>query len=75
MVEAKAVVARGDWCIGCQHCGAICPTTAILHDGSVLDNHPSKGAVPTASPEVLELLLRERRSVRLYTSALSQRRF
>ena len=68
MVEAKAAVVRDDWCIGCQQCGAICPTAAILHDGSVLDSHPSKGEVPATSPEILELLLRERRSVRLYTS-------
>ncbi len=68
MVETKAAVVRGDWCIGCQHCGAVCPTAAILRHGSVLDNHPSKGEVPATSPEILELLLRERRSVRLYTS-------
>jgi len=29
--------------------------------------HPKKGEAPAASPEVLELLLRERRSVRNYT--------
>jgi nitroreductase/Pyruvate/2-oxoacid:ferredoxin oxidoreductase delta subunit len=68
MVEAKAAVVRGDWCIGCQHCGAVCPTAAILHEGTVLDSHPSKGEAPATSPEILELLLRERRSVRLYTS-------
>jgi nitroreductase/Pyruvate/2-oxoacid:ferredoxin oxidoreductase delta subunit len=68
MVEAKAAVVRGDWCIGCEHCGAVCPTAAILHEGSVLDGHPSKGEVPATSPENLELLLRERRSVRLYTT-------
>jgi len=67
MVEAKAAVVRGEWCIGCGHCGAVCPTGAILHDGSCLDIHPSKGEVPATSPEILELLLRERRSVRLYT--------
>jgi nitroreductase/Pyruvate/2-oxoacid:ferredoxin oxidoreductase delta subunit len=68
MVEAKAAVVRAEWCIGCGHCGAVCPTGAILHDGSCLEMHPSKGEVPATSPEILELLLRERRSVRLYTS-------
>jgi nitroreductase/Pyruvate/2-oxoacid:ferredoxin oxidoreductase delta subunit len=68
MVEAKSAVVRGQWCIGCGHCGAVCPTGAILHDGSCLDMHPSKGEVPATSPEILELLFRERRSVRLYTS-------
>ncbi|HYA92986.1 MAG TPA: 4Fe-4S dicluster domain-containing protein [Thermodesulfobacteriota bacterium] len=67
MLEAKAAVVRGDWCIGCQHCGAVCPTAAIRHDGSVLDSHPSKGEAPATPPEILELLLCERRSVRLYT--------
>lgn len=70
MVEAKAAVVRGDWCIGCEHCGAVCPTAAILHEGTVLDSHPSKGEAPAASPDILELLLRERRSVRLYTGDL-----
>ena len=68
MVEAKSAVVRGEWCIGCGHCGAVCPTGAILHEGSCLDMHPNKGEVPATSPEILELLLRERRSVRLYTN-------
>jgi nitroreductase/NAD-dependent dihydropyrimidine dehydrogenase PreA subunit len=68
MVEAKAVVVRGEWCIGCGHCGAICPTGAILHEGSLLDIHPKKGESSATSPETLKLLLRERRSVRIYKS-------
>jgi nitroreductase/Pyruvate/2-oxoacid:ferredoxin oxidoreductase delta subunit len=68
MVEDKSLVVRGDWCIGCRHCGAVCPTKAILYEGSPLDPHPKKGEIPATSPEVLELLLRERRSVRIYTN-------
>ncbi len=68
IVDAKAVVARGEWCIGCGHCGAVCPTEAILHEGSCFDRHPEKGERPAVPPGVLELLLRERRSVRIYTS-------
>ncbi len=67
MVETKSEVLRGDWCIHCGHCGAVCPTGAILHEESFFDVHPKKGEVPAASPETLELLLRERRSVRIYT--------
>ncbi len=67
MVEAKSGVLRGDWCIGCGHCGAVCPTGAILHEGVCLDMHPKKGEAPATSPEVLELLLWERRSVRIYS--------
>jgi nitroreductase/NAD-dependent dihydropyrimidine dehydrogenase PreA subunit len=68
MVKAKSEVVRGDWCIACGHCGAVCPTGAILHNGICFDIHPKKGETAATSPEVLELLLRERRSVRNYTS-------
>ena len=67
MVEAKSEVVRGDWCIGCGHCGAVCPTGAILHEGICFDLHPKNGETPATSPEALELLLRERRSIRNYT--------
>jgi len=67
MVEAKSAVVRGDWCIGCGHCGAVCPTGAILQGGIGFDKHPTKGESPALLPETLEFLLRERRSVRIYT--------
>jgi nitroreductase/NAD-dependent dihydropyrimidine dehydrogenase PreA subunit len=66
MAEEKAIVARKDWCMGCGHCGAVCPTGAILHEGARLDRHPKRGEAPATSPETLKLLLRERRSVRIY---------
>jgi nitroreductase/NAD-dependent dihydropyrimidine dehydrogenase PreA subunit len=68
MVEGKSKVVRGEWCIGCEHCGAVCPTEAILPEEGGLDKHPEKGELRATSPQILELLLRERRSVRLYTS-------
>ena len=67
IVEAKSAVVRGGWCIGCGHCGAVCPTGAILHEGGCFDLHPKNGEAPATSPEILELLFRERRSVRIYT--------
>ena len=67
MAEAKSSVVRGEWCIGCGQCGAVCPTEAIHHEGIHFDPHPIKGEAPATSPESLELLLRERRSVRNYT--------
>jgi nitroreductase/Pyruvate/2-oxoacid:ferredoxin oxidoreductase delta subunit len=67
IVGGKSEVVRGDWCIGCGHCGAVCPTGAILHEGSCFDLHPKKGESPATSPEILGLLLRERRSIRIYT--------
>jgi nitroreductase len=39
----------------------------MFHEGSCFDLHPKKGEAPATSPEILELLLRERRSVRIYT--------
>ena len=66
MVEDKAEAVRGDWCIGCGHCGGVCPPGAIVHEGSRFEDHPKKGEEPAAPPGVLELLLRERRSVRRY---------
>ena len=69
MVEGKSKVVRGEWCIGCEHCAAVCPTEAVLPEEGGLDKHPKKGEVPATSPQILELLFRERRSVRLYTNA------
>ncbi len=68
MIDSKSKVVRGGWCIGCGHCGAVCPAEAILPEGGPLDKHPKEGEVPATSPEILELLFRERRSVRRYTS-------
>ena len=69
MTGAKSIVARGEWCIGCGHCEAVCPTDAIHHGGGPSDREPRRGEVPSVPPDRLELLLRERRSVRIYTSA------
>lgn len=68
MVGEKAKVLRGDWCIGCRHCGAVCPTGAILQDGMRFEKHPKEGKEPAISPDLLNLLLRERRSIRNYTA-------
>lgn len=68
MVGEKAKVLRGDWCIGCGHCGAVCPTGAIHQDGKGFEKHPKEGKEPAISPDLLTLLLRERRSIRNYTA-------
>ena len=67
MAEEKAKVIRGEWCLGCGHCSGVCPSEAILYQGKLPEKHPKEGKFPAVSPEVLELLLRERRSVRKYT--------
>jgi nitroreductase/Pyruvate/2-oxoacid:ferredoxin oxidoreductase delta subunit len=66
VAEGKAIVVRGDWCIGCGHCGAICPVEAILHEATSLEIHPKPGPSPATTPEALQLLIREKRSVRVY---------
>jgi nitroreductase/NAD-dependent dihydropyrimidine dehydrogenase PreA subunit len=66
MTDTKAAVVRGDWCIGCGHCGAVCPEGAIRHEAVALEKVPRPGPGPAADPEQLMLLLRERRAVRSY---------
>ncbi|MBM4339743.1 MAG: 4Fe-4S dicluster domain-containing protein [Deltaproteobacteria bacterium] len=68
MAGEKSKVVRGDWCIGCGHCGAICPSEAILYHGILPEKNPKGGGVPATSPEVLGLLIRERRSIRNFTA-------
>ena len=67
VVKGKACVVRGEWCIGCGHCGAICPMAAILHEATSFDHDLRPGPSPAATPDALQLLLRERRSIRNYT--------
>ena len=68
MADEKSKVLRGEWCIGCGHCGAVCPSEAILHTGMDFEKHPKGGETPATPPEAMELLIRERRSVRNYTA-------
>jgi len=65
--NAKALIARRDWCIGCGHCAAICPMDALQAEGASLGGQAKPGPSPATSPETLQLLLRERRSIRHYT--------
>ncbi len=66
MRSEKASVVRGEWCIGCGHCGAVCPVEAVLHEATSYEKIIPPGPSAAISPESLQLLIRERRSVRIY---------
>ncbi len=66
MVGTKALVVRGEWCIGCGHCGAVCPVEAVVHETIADERAPRPGRRPATTADTLLMLLRERRSVRLY---------
>ena len=65
--NAKASVVRREWCIDCGHCAAICPMEAIRHEATSFESDPKPGPAPATTPETLQLLIRERRSVRVYS--------
>ncbi len=66
MKDEVAVVAHGDWCIECGHCGAVCPTDAVIQKKTAVAPDLIVDKKPAVSPEALIQLLRERRSVRSY---------
>ena len=66
ITQKTSCVVRDDWCIGCGHCGAVCPEEAISFSTPTIERHPQPNVHSAHSPETLALLLRERRSIRLY---------
>jgi len=59
-------LAHPDWCNACGHCEAVCPAGAIRAPMPQPEGAPKPGRAPAVEPEQLALLLRERRSVRVY---------
>ncbi len=51
-------------CFRCRHCLAICPTGALSWNGETSNSCATLGETP--APEMMENLLRQRRSVRAY---------
>ena len=64
--EKKSNVVYGEACTGCGHCWAVCPEQAIHHQyaSTAIDLRP--GASPAVPDDALNLLLRERRSIRVF---------
>ena len=65
--DGKSVVARDQACIGCGHCWAVCPEEAVVLGETSGPAKSQPGPGPAVVPDDLHLLLRERRSVRLFT--------
>ncbi|HOX37603.1 MAG TPA: nitroreductase family protein [Candidatus Brocadiia bacterium] len=66
MKDKKSSVAHPGWCIDCGHCAAVCPVDAVTHPAVAGPDAPKPGAKPAVTPDDLQMLLRERRSVRNY---------
>jgi nitroreductase/NAD-dependent dihydropyrimidine dehydrogenase PreA subunit len=64
----KVVVARPDICIRCGHCGAICPSNAIVGPSVEAKRLTARDRGVAPSAVSLQFLLRSRRSVRRYKS-------
>ena len=66
LTEKKAQVAHGERCFACGHCWAVCPEEAVMQSEGVTATSLKPGPVPAVSPDMLQLLFRERRSMRLF---------
>jgi nitroreductase/NAD-dependent dihydropyrimidine dehydrogenase PreA subunit len=64
--DNKSFVAFDEACFACGHCWAVCPEEAVTQEEVVTSAENKPGSDPAVPPDVLELLIRERRSVRLY---------
>jgi len=62
----KPQIAYSSACFACGHCWAVCPTGAITQAESVTNEDFQQGTKPAVSPDALQMLFRERRSIRLF---------
>ncbi len=66
MNEGKSFIEKGNWCIECGHCGAVCPERAIIQERTIVNKNLEIGDKAAVTPKDCMQLLRERRSVRNY---------
>ncbi len=64
--RGKARIERPDWCNACGHCEAVCPVSCITSPLPLGEGAPTPAKAPAVDATALELLLRERRSIRNY---------
>jgi nitroreductase/NAD-dependent dihydropyrimidine dehydrogenase PreA subunit len=64
--EKKSEVMYGERCIACGHCWATCPDEAVIHQEVSSTTSLKPGSEPAVSADIFQLLIRERRSIRLF---------
>jgi nitroreductase/NAD-dependent dihydropyrimidine dehydrogenase PreA subunit len=64
--EHRSQVVGGWRCIACGHCWAACPEEAVTQDEAVTRTAVTPGPMPAVPPQDLQLLIRERRSTRIF---------
>ena len=65
--EKKSIVRYGENCFACGQCWAACSEKAVIQDEVVTEESQKPGPMPAVSPDMLQMLIRERRSTRLFT--------
>ena len=66
MRDGQPSVAKPEFCINCGHCGAFCPSQAIMNSAAEPKRLTARDKKLLPSSESLQFLLRSRRSVRVY---------
>lgn len=71
--EKKSEVVLGENCFACGHCWAVCPEEAVTQEEVTATTELMPGPEPAVTPDTLQLLIRERRSTRLFIDKLVSR--
>jgi nitroreductase/NAD-dependent dihydropyrimidine dehydrogenase PreA subunit len=64
--DKKSHVVHGVRCNACGQCWAVCPEEAVTQNEVVMTNGLKPGPEPAVGPDALQLLIRERRSTRIF---------
>lgn len=64
--EKRSRVVDGEGCYACGHCWAVCPEEAVFQQEVATTTSIKPGPDPAVPADALQLLIRERRSTRLF---------